>query len=115
MTHTESTSVRLGFTWRIRQGMAEEYDRQHAVVWIALETRLREFGVESFDIFRTGETVFALVVVRDVETLFAAYAIDPIAIAWEMHMNDLLVDESDPTTGWPLMLHHVWSLGASGA
>ena len=110
MTGTPNSRDRVGLTWRIRAGRAEEYDRRHAVVWPSLETRLRELGVESFDIFRAEETVFAVVVARDFASLIAAYAIDPIAMAWETDMAELIVDESDPITGWPMMLHRVWSL-----
>jgi L-rhamnose mutarotase len=101
----------IGLVWRIRDGRAEDYDRDHANVWPALEQRMRELGLISFSIFRRGDLVFAHLVVTDYRAFTEAYASDETAQEWEKQWDDLLiVENADPETGWPERLVHVWSM-----
>jgi L-rhamnose mutarotase len=101
----------VGLTWRIREGMAARYDRDHATIWPELEQRLRALGVSGFSIFRRGDTVFAHLVVADYARFTSDYAVDQVALEWERQWDDvLIVDNPDPGTGWPERLVHVWTL-----
>jgi L-rhamnose mutarotase len=104
-------SEHVGLTWRIREGMAGEYDRNHAMVWRELEERMRELGLTRFSIFRLGDVVFAHLVVDDYLEFTQRYQVDPVALEWEKQWDDvLIVDNPDPETGWPERLTHVWSM-----
>jgi L-rhamnose mutarotase len=101
----------IGLVWRIREGMAAAYDRDHATVWPSLERRMRELGLIRFSIFRRGDLVFAHLVVTDYHAFTEAYAADETAQEWERQWDALLiVDSPDPETGWPERLVHVWSI-----
>ena len=65
MSRAEGSPEHIGLTWRIRPGMAADYDRDHATVWPELEQRMRELGASAFSIFRRGDDVYAHLVVRD--------------------------------------------------
>jgi L-rhamnose mutarotase len=106
-----SEGEQVGLVWRIRDGMADVYDRDHATVWPSLERRMRELGLIRFSIFRRGDLVFAHLVVTDYGAFTEAYASDETAQEWEKQWDDLLiVDTTDPETGWPERLVHVWSM-----
>jgi L-rhamnose mutarotase len=111
MSSAANDGEQIGLVWRIREGMAAVYDREHAMVWPSLERRMRELGLVRFSIFRRGELVFAHLVVRDYTAFTEAYATDQVAQEWERKWDDLLiVDTVDPETGWPERLVHVWSM-----
>jgi L-rhamnose mutarotase len=111
MSDVPGEGEQIGLVWRIREGMAETYDRDHASVWPTLERRMRELGLIRFSIFRRADLVFAHLVVTDYRAFTEAYAIDETAQEWEKQWDDLLiVDNTDPETGWPERLVHVWSM-----
>jgi L-rhamnose mutarotase len=102
---------RIGLVWRIRAGCVREYERRHARVWPELERVLRELGVRSFHIYRWGEIVFSHMDVENYGSLTERYAREAVAKRWEAEFSELLeYPNSDPKSGWPERLQHIWSL-----
>ena len=50
---------RLCYTFELVQGMEEEYERRHAVVWPELLSALKESGFSNYSLFRRGTEVIA--------------------------------------------------------
>lgn len=101
----------IGQLYRVNPGMAEAYARRHAETPEALNELLRDAGVRRFAIYLSGENVFAHVDVDDYAALVARYNDDPLALAWEKEMEELIhYPDVDPETGWPTPLRLVWEL-----
>jgi L-rhamnose mutarotase len=95
-------------SWRIRDGMIEEYQRRHATMWPELEERLRELGLVDCTIFRRGADCFGHFAVRGGwERHMAAYDADPLGQRWEREFGELI---EIPPEGME-RLTYVWSLG----
>lgn len=104
---------RVGQVWRAKPGKAEEYRRVHATVWPEIEKLLREAGVTKYVIYAWGDVMFSHMEVEDYAAMVARFNGDPIAQRWEDELADLIeYPDSDPTTGWPQVLDHVWELGS---
>jgi L-rhamnose mutarotase len=95
----------------VQPGRSEEYARRHAEVWPDIERLLRSAGVRTYTVYLWGEIVFSHMELPDYERLIRIFDTDPVAQRWEREFADLLLyPNSDPATGWPERLRHVWSL-----
>jgi L-rhamnose mutarotase len=93
--------------------MAREYVRRHATIWPELADRLRAAGVANFTIYLHGELVFGHLEVTDFAALAEQLREDPVGVAWEEQMADLLdYPKLDTATGWPERLTLVWDLAS---
>lgn len=102
---------RIGHVWRLKAGMAQEYERRHAEIWPELAHRLRQAGVRSYHIYRWEDILFSHMDVDDFPAAVNQLAGDLISEDCERHMTDLIeYPDQDPVTGWPHQLQHVWSL-----
>jgi L-rhamnose mutarotase len=102
---------RHGFVWRVQPGKGEEYVRRHATIWPQLADRLRAAGVTNFTIYLHGELVFGHLEVANFGALAEQLRDDPVSIAWETEMAELLeYPKLDADTGWPERLTLVWDL-----
>lgn len=100
---------RIALHTRLRPGREADYERIHATVPDALDARLRDVGVRGWSIWRSGRDLFHLVEVEDYAAMRHALADDPVNIAWQGRMADLLEVEDDYSGddhGLPL----VWTL-----
>jgi L-rhamnose mutarotase len=103
---------RVGHVWRVHPGRGEDYDRRHAEIWPELDALLREAGVKSYTIYRSGEILFSHMEVDDYDALVERFNGDPVAQRWEEEMSELIFyPNADPETGWPERLREVWDLG----
>jgi L-rhamnose mutarotase len=102
---------RHGFVWRVRPGRGDEYLQRHATIWPELADRLRDAGLANFTIYLHGELVFGHLEAPDFAAVAEQLRHDPVSIAWEEEMADLLeYPNADEETGWPERLTLVWDL-----
>jgi L-rhamnose mutarotase len=107
---------RIGHVWRVKPGMAQEYDRRHVEIWPELRAVFHALGVRSYEIYRWGEILFSHMDVEDYDRLVAGCEGNAVMDRWEEHMADLIeYPNADPRSGWPERLQHVWSLAAPAA
>ncbi|WP_062214457.1 L-rhamnose mutarotase [Streptomyces sp. NBRC 109706] len=100
---------RVAVHTRLKPGREEEYDRVHATIPPELATRLRAAGVRSWRIWRSGRELFHEIEVTDYRAMRHALADDPVNLAWQARMADLLEVEDD-YSGEDDGLPMVWSL-----
>jgi L-rhamnose mutarotase len=113
--HEESQVDQVGQMWRAKPGKAEEYRRVHATVWPEVEQLLRDAGVSKYAIYAWGDVFFSHMEVQDYAAMVERFNGDPVAQRWEEELGDLIeYPDSDPGTGWPLILDDVWSLAPGG-
>lgn len=94
---------------RLAPGKEEEYDRVHAVVPPELDTALREAGVTSWRIWRSGRDLFHLVECADYAAMRAHLRDHPANVPWQARMAELLEVEDD-YSGGDAGLPLVWAL-----
>ncbi|MGI8458556.1 MAG: L-rhamnose mutarotase [Propionibacteriaceae bacterium] len=94
---------------RLKAGKEADYDRIHAQIPPELDVRLRAAGVTGWSIWRSGRELFHLVEVTDYQAMRRALADDPVNVAWQGQMAELL-EVPDDYSGDDSGLAQVWSL-----
>jgi L-rhamnose mutarotase len=94
---------------RLREGREADYDRIHARIPAELDVALREAGVHSWRIWRSGRELFHLVEVDDYQAMRAHLATHPANIPWQAEMAELLEVEDDYSGAEP-DVRLVWEL-----
>lgn len=94
---------------RLREGKEADYDRVHATIPAELDVALREAGVHSWRIWRSGRELFHLVEVDDYRAMRAHLAEHPANIPWQARMAELLEVEDDYSGAEP-DVRLVWEL-----
>jgi L-rhamnose mutarotase len=94
---------------RLREGREADYDRIHATIPVELDGALREAGVHSWRIWRSGRELFHLVEVDDYRAMRAHLAAHPANIPWQAQMAELLEVEDDYSGAEP-DVRLVWEL-----
>jgi len=100
---------RIALHTRLKAGRELDYERIHATIPDELDMRLRAAGVVSWSIWRSGRDLFHLVEVQDYRAMRMMLAEDPVNLAWQEQMSELLEVEDDYSgsdRGIPL----VWTL-----
>ncbi|MGP3967500.1 L-rhamnose mutarotase [Streptomyces sp. 6N223] len=100
---------RIAVHTRLKAGRESDYDRVHATIPPELAERLRAAGVTNWRIWRSGRDLFHEIEVEDYRAMRRALANDPVNLAWQARMAELLEVEDDYSgedDGLPL----VWSL-----
>jgi L-rhamnose mutarotase len=100
---------RIALHTRLRAGREADYERIHARVPDPLDERLRAAGVVGWTIWRSGRDLFHLVEVEDYAAMRHALADDPVNVAWQAQMAELL-EVSDDYSGDDRGLPRVWTL-----
>ncbi|CAM3956973.1 L-rhamnose mutarotase [Kibdelosporangium persicum] len=94
---------------RLKPGKEADYDREHAVIPAELDTALREAGVHSWRIWRSGRDLFHLVEVDDYGRMRERLRDHPANIPWQARMADLL-EAGDDYSGARPDVRKVWEL-----
>ncbi|MFI7276911.1 L-rhamnose mutarotase [Streptomyces sp. NPDC049879] len=100
---------RVAVHTRLKAGKEAEYDRVHAAIPPELAERLRAAGVLDWRIWRSGRELFHEIEVTDYRAMRTALADDPVNLAWQARMAELL-DVEDDYSGDDTVLPLVWSL-----
>jgi L-rhamnose mutarotase len=94
---------------RLKPGAAQAYADAHAAIPAALVAALKDSGVRNWRIWRSGQELVHVVEVDDYKSMRRELAGDPVNIAWQARMAELLEIEDDYSgndSGLPL----VWEL-----
>lgn len=94
---------------RLKPGQEAEYDAVHAQISVELDAALRAAGVSHWNIWRSGRELFHVVEVADYQAMRKELALNPVNIAWQAVMSELLEVEDD-YSGADMGLAKVWEL-----
>jgi L-rhamnose mutarotase len=84
---------------RLKPGREADYEAVHAKIPDDLDVALREAGVHSWRIWRSGLDLFHLVEVDDYEAMKAHLRDHPADIPWQARMSEFLDDSYDYNGG----------------
>jgi L-rhamnose mutarotase len=94
---------------RLKPGKESDYDRIHAVIPSELDVALRDAGVRSWRIWRSGRDLFHVVECDDYARMRDQLRDHPANIPWQARMAELL-EVSDDYSGAQPDVKHVWEL-----
>jgi|SRR5579875_388393 L-rhamnose mutarotase len=104
------TMQRIAFTMKIKPGSEAEYRARHQQVWPAMLEQLKKAGCHNYSIYLKGLDLFAYMEVDDFQHYLAVMADSEVAQRWEAYMSDILIRETNPSTGFPDVLSEVFHL-----
>lgn len=102
-------SQKIALHTRLKPGKESEYDTVHARISDELDAALRAAGVAGWNIWRSGRDLFHVVEVADYQAMRKELAQNPVNIAWQAVMAELLEVEDD-YSGDDMGLAKVWEL-----
>jgi L-rhamnose mutarotase len=103
--------MRIALHTRVRADRIEEYERAHTAVPVELAKAIRGAGVTSWTIWRSGTDLFHVIDCADYAAMLAALAADPVNVAWQAQMAELLATAHDYSgDGAAAALPVVWQL-----
>jgi L-rhamnose mutarotase len=103
--------MRIALHTRVRADRIEEYERAHAAVPSELTEAIRMAGATSWTIWRSGTDLFHVIDCADYAAMLAALAADPVNVAWQARMAELLGTAHDYSgDGAAAALPVVWQL-----
>lgn len=102
-------SQKIALHTRLKPGKETEYDTVHAHISDELDAALRAAGVTGWNIWRSGRDLFHVVEVTDYQAMRKELALNPVNIAWQAVMAQLLEVEDD-YSGNDMGLAKVWEL-----
>jgi L-rhamnose mutarotase len=94
---------------RLKPGREADYEAVHAVIPDELDSALREAGVHSWRIWRSGRDLFHLVEVDDYARMREFLAEHPANVPWQARMAELLEVQDDYSGAEP-DVKLVWAL-----
>lgn len=106
--------ARLRYVWtmKLREGCAEEYERQHREIWPEMLKTLAEAGMRNYSISRGGDLLVGVFETDDFDATLACLGKSEAAARWQQVMAKLVHNERDPETGYlPLLETVFWFPG----
>ena len=88
---------RLCFSFKIRPGTLEEYERRHAEIWPELVAELKEAGLSNYSLFALdSENIIGYVECEiDAATSFGMLANADANVRWSQWFEDIIVPSAD--------------------
>lgn len=88
--------IRKSFKMHLYEGMAEEYERRHNLLWPEMKKMIREHGGHNYSIFLDDETnvLYGYIEIEN-EELWAKSADTPINRKWWDFMADIMDTNDD--------------------
>lgn len=103
--------MRIALHTRVRADRIEDYERAHRAVPAELADAIRAAGVTGWTIWRSGQELFHVIDCADYPAMLAALAQDPVNVAWQARMGELLDTPHDySAAGGDAVLPVVWDL-----
>jgi L-rhamnose mutarotase len=103
--------VKVALHTRVRADRIVDYEQAHREVPGELAAAIRAAGVSSWTIWRSGTDLFHLIECDDYAAVLAALAPDPVNVAWQGRMAQLLETSHDYSAhGSSAALPVVWQL-----
>jgi L-rhamnose mutarotase len=108
--------MRIALHTRVRQDAIAEYERAHTAVPAELTAEIRDAGVTSWTIWRSGTDLFHVIDCDDYGAMLATLADSPVNAAWQARMAELLDTPHDySAAGGDAALPVVWQILPRGA
>jgi L-rhamnose mutarotase len=106
--------MRIALHTTVRADRIAEYEQAHTAVPAELVAAIRAAGAEHWTIWRSGTDLFHIIDCADYAALLAELAADPVNMAWQQQMADLLETPHDYSgDGSAAALPVVWQLPAA--
>lgn len=88
--------IRKSFKMHLYEGMAEEYERRHSLLWPEMKDMIHEHGGRNYSIFLDSETnvLYGYIEIED-EEKWAKSADTPINRKWWDFMADIMDTNPD--------------------
>lgn len=88
--------IRKSFKMHLYDGMAEEYERRHNLLWPEMKEMIREYGGRNYSIFLDSETnvLYGYIEIEE-EEKWAESADTPINRKWWDYMADIMDTNPD--------------------
>lgn len=88
--------IRKSFKMFLNEGMAEEYEKRHNLLWPEMRDMIREYGGHNYSIFLDPETnvLYGYIEIED-EKRWAKSADTPINRKWWDFMADIMAVNPD--------------------
>ena len=103
--------MRVALHTRVRADRIEAYEEAHREVPAELTAAIRAAGATSWTIWRSGTDLFHLIECEDYAAMLASLARQPVNVAWQARMAELLETAHDYTAdGADAVLPTVWQL-----
>jgi L-rhamnose mutarotase len=103
--------MRVALHTKVRADRIEEYEQAHRAVPAELTAAIRDAGVASWTIWRSGTDLFHVIECEDYPAMLAALAGHPVNVAWQARMAELLETVHDYSAGGgDAVLPVVWTL-----
>jgi L-rhamnose mutarotase len=104
------TMERFCFTFRLREGMEDEYRRRHDEIWPELVEALHGAGVRNYSLFRRGREVIAYAECHpDAATAFGQVGQTEVNARWSAWFTDVIEELTD-ADGQLFTADEVWHL-----
>ena len=96
---------RVAFCLRLKQGVAEDYDKAHREVWPEMLALLKRAGISEYSIFRRGELLVLSMRVDDFEATWDMIDRDPVNTRWQQAMAQYVepMEPLQPGERFPMM------------
>jgi L-rhamnose mutarotase len=103
--------MRVALHTRVRADRIAEYERAHADMPADLAAAIRAAGATSWTIWRSGTDLFHVIDCAGYAAMLAALRDDPVNVAWQLRMAELLDAVHDySASGVAASLPVVWQL-----
>jgi L-rhamnose mutarotase len=103
--------MRVALHTTVRGDRIVEYERAHAAVPAGLTDAIRAAGVTGWTIWRSGTDLFQVIDCADYPAMLASLAANPVNVAWQARMAELLDTPHDySAAGSGAGLPVVWQL-----
>ena len=88
--------LRKAFKMKLFEGMAEEYERRHNLLWQEMKDMIHQYGGHNYSIFLDPETnvLYGYIELED-EALWAESAHTEICRKWWSYMSDIMETNPD--------------------
>ena len=103
--------MRIALHTRVLPDRIADYEQAHREVPVELTEAMREVGCHAWTIWRSGTDLFHLIECEDYAAMLASLARQPVNVAWQARMAELLETPHDYTAdGGDAVLPAVWQL-----
>lgn len=86
---------RVSFVLQIKEGMEDEYEKRHKVVYADLLDAFAQVGIHTYSIFRHGCTLFAYLEADNFTLAMSELSANPANLRWQEFMKPIMEQGGD--------------------
>jgi len=100
---------RLAWKARLLPGKKEEYVRLHDQIWPEMTEALNAAGMHNYSIWCIGDELFGYIEAeKGIDFALKEQAKSEAVLRWNECMKDIMIMETDPSTGESVLLEQVF-------